>query len=65
MVIAKDRKKAIRKLTIDTIPGTKGCVIDAPAESEYAVLPVGELIIIPSALTVVIFARQITKLNEK
>lgn len=39
---------------VNIIPGTKGCVIDAPAESEYAVLPVGELIIIPSALMVVI-----------
>ena len=35
------------------MPGTAGCIIDPPAASEYAVLPVGVAMIRPSPCTMV------------
>ena len=45
------KDKVCGQIGVSNIEGTAGCTIALPAESEYAVLPVGVATIKPSACT--------------
>lgn len=47
------RELSLAQTGVRIMPGTAGCIIDPPAASEYAVLPVGVAMIRPSPCTMV------------